>query len=41
MPTSVVPDWDDDSAVPMLRHGRDAMPSHGCVLVLEIVVDPG
>jgi O-methyltransferase domain len=41
MTTSVVHDEDDDSAVQMLRHGRDAMPSHGRVLVLEIVVDPG
>lgn len=41
MTTSVVHDEDDDSAVQMPRHGRDAMPSHGRVLVLEIVVDPG
>jgi hypothetical protein len=38
---SVLHDWDDDKAVQILRQCRDAMPSHGCVLVIEIVVYPG
>jgi hypothetical protein len=38
---SVLHDWDDDKAVQILRHCRDAMPSHGRVLVIEIVVVPG
>ena len=38
---SVLHDWDDDKAVQILRHCRDAMPSHGRVLVIEIVVYPG
>jgi hypothetical protein len=38
---SVLHDWDDGQAVQILRHCRDAMPSHGRVLVIEIVVYPG
>jgi hypothetical protein len=38
---SVLHDWDDDKAVQILRQCRDAMPSHGRVLVIEIVVHPG
>jgi hypothetical protein len=38
---SVLHDWDDEKAVQILRHCRDAMPSHGRVLVIEIVVAPG
>jgi hypothetical protein len=38
---SVLHDWDDDKAVQILRRCRDAMPSHGRVLVIEIVVSPG
>jgi hypothetical protein len=38
---SVLHDWDDDHAVQILRKCRDAMPSHGRVLVIEIVVYPG
>jgi hypothetical protein len=38
---SVLHDWDDSHAVQILRQCRDAMPSHGRVLVLEIVVYPG
>ena len=38
---SVLHDWDDGKAVQILRHCRDAMPSHGRVLVIEIVVYPG
>jgi hypothetical protein len=38
---SVLHDWDDDQAVQILHHCRDAMPSHGRVLVIEIVVYPG
>lgn len=34
-------DWDDEQAVQILRHCRNAMPSHGRVLVIEIVVSPG
>jgi hypothetical protein len=34
----VLPDWDDDRAVQILRHCRDAMPSHGRVLAIEIIV---
>jgi hypothetical protein len=38
---SVLHDWEDDKAVQILRQCRDAMPSHGRVLVIEIVVYPG
>jgi hypothetical protein len=38
---SVLHDWDDDKAVQILRLCRDVMPSHGRVLVIEIVVYPG
>jgi hypothetical protein len=38
---SVLHDWDDEKAVQILRHCRDAMPSQGRVLVIEIVVSPG
>jgi hypothetical protein len=38
---SVLHDWDDGQAVQILRQCRDAMPSHGRVLVIEIVVYPG
>ena len=38
---SVLHDWDDDKAVQILRQCRDVMPSHGRVLVIEIVVSPG
>jgi hypothetical protein len=38
---SVLHDWDDEQAVQILRQCRDAMPSHGRVLVIEIVVSPG
>lgn len=38
---SVLHDWDDEKAVQILRQCRDAMPSHGRVLVIEIVVAPG
>jgi hypothetical protein len=38
---SVLHDWDDEKAVQILRHCRDAMPGHGRVLVIEIVVSPG
>jgi hypothetical protein len=38
---SVLHDWDDGKAVQILRQCRDAMPSHGRVLVIEIVVSPG
>ena len=38
---SVLHDWDDSHAVQILRKCRDAMPSHGRVLVIEIVVYPG
>jgi hypothetical protein len=38
---SVLHDWDDEKAVQILRHCRAAMPSHGRVLVIEIVVSPG
>jgi len=38
---SVLHDWDDDKAVQILRQCRDVMPSHGRVLVIEIVVYPG
>jgi hypothetical protein len=38
---SVLHDWDDGKAVQILRQCRDAMPSHGCVLVIEIVIYPG
>ncbi len=38
---AVLHDWDDGQAVQMLRQCRDAMPSHGRVLVIEIVVYPG
>jgi hypothetical protein len=38
---SVLHDWDDGKAVQILRHCRDVMPSHGRVLVIEIVIYPG
>ena len=38
---SVLHDWDDSQAAQILRQCRDAMPSHGRVLVIEIVVYPG
>jgi hypothetical protein len=38
---SVLHDWDDDKAGQILRQCRDVMPSHGRVLVIEIVVYPG
>ena len=38
---SVLYDWDDDKAVQILHHCRDAMLSHGRVLVIEVVVYPG
>jgi hypothetical protein len=38
---SVLHDWDDDKAGQILRQCRDVMPSHGRVLVIEIVVSPG
>jgi len=38
---SVLHDWDDEHAVQILRQCRDAMPSHGRVVVMEIVVAPG
>ena len=38
---SVLHDWDDVQAVQILRHCRDAMPSHGRVLVIEVVVYAG
>jgi hypothetical protein len=38
---SVLHDWDDGHAVQILRNCRNAMPSHGRVLVIEIVVYPG
>ena len=38
---SVLHDWDDDKAVQILHHCRDTRPSHGPVLVIEIVVYPG
>jgi O-methyltransferase domain len=38
---SVLHDWDDGQAVQILRQCRDALPRHGRVLVIEIVVYPG
>jgi hypothetical protein len=38
---SVLHDWDDGKAVQILRQCRDAMPSHGRVLLIETVVSPG
>jgi hypothetical protein len=38
---SVLHDWDDEHAVQILRQCRAAMPSHGRVVVVEIVVTPG
>ena len=38
---SVLHDWDDEHAVQILRQCRAAMPSHGRVVVIEIVVTPG
>ena len=38
---AVLHDWDDGQAMQILRQCRDAMPSHGRVLVIEIVVSPG
>jgi O-methyltransferase domain len=38
---SVLHDWDDGQAMQILRHCRNAMPRHGRVLVIEIVVYPG
>jgi hypothetical protein len=37
----VLHDWDDEKAVQILRHCRDAMPRQGRLLVIEIVVTPG
>jgi predicted O-methyltransferase YrrM len=38
---SVLHDWDDEHAVQILRQCRAAMPRHGRVVVVEIVVTPG
>ena len=38
---SVLHDWDDEHAVQILHQCRDAMPRHGRVVVIEIVVAPG
>jgi hypothetical protein len=38
---SVLHDWDDEKSVRILRNCRNAMPTHGRVLVTEIVVQPG
>ncbi len=38
---SVLHDWDDGQAMQILRNCRNAMPRHGRVLVIEIVVYPG
>jgi hypothetical protein len=38
---STLHDWDDDKSVQILRNIRSAMPSHGRVLVTEIVLEPG
>jgi hypothetical protein len=38
---SCLHDWNDSKAVEILQRCRDAMPAHGCVLIVEIVLGPG
>jgi hypothetical protein len=38
---SCLHDWQDAKSVEILRHCRDAMPDHGRVLIVEIVLAPG
>jgi hypothetical protein len=38
---SVLHDWDDEQSVQVLSNIRRAMPAHGCVLITEIVLEPG
>jgi hypothetical protein len=38
---SVLHDWNDDKCVEILRNCRAALPRNGCVLVTEIVLEPG
>jgi hypothetical protein len=37
----VIHDWDDERAVAILRNCHRAMPEHGRVLVIELVLAPG
>jgi hypothetical protein len=39
--SSIVHDWDDEAAVAILRRCREAVPPHGRLLLLEMVVPPG
>jgi hypothetical protein len=38
---SVLHDWDDDSSSRILSNCRKAMPEHGRVLIVDIVLHPG
>ncbi len=38
---SCLHDWNDDKAIEILRRCHDAMPTHGHVLIVEIVLGPG
>ena len=38
---SCLHDWQDAKSVEILRRCRDAMPDHGRVLIVEIVLAPG
>jgi O-methyltransferase domain/Dimerisation domain len=37
----ILHDWDDDRSVAILQQCRSAMPSHGKLLVIELVLPPG
>ena len=38
---TVLHDWDDERALTLLGHVREALPAHGRVLVLEALLPPG
>jgi hypothetical protein len=37
----ILHDWDDERSVAILRNIRHAMPEHGRLLVVELVIPPG
>ena len=39
--SQILHDWDDERCVAILRHCRRAMPDHGRLLVVELVLPPG
>ena len=37
----IIHDWNDDRALAILRNCRTALPPHGKLLVVEVVIPPG